>query len=439
MTAINISSDIATSFTTVSDIFIDQYMPKANGEFVKVYLYLLRATGSGAGIATISEIADHFSNTEADIVRALNYWASEGILQVQTGADGQIIGINLCSLSVSGMQAAQSNIQSAVADNAAQNNLQNSVVNNAAQNNLQNGVVNNAAQNNLQNGMVNNAAQNSLQNGVVNNVAQNISTADIQMQDSVVEKLKSQTTDKPASSQKEYTLDEIKEFRKNPDISELFFIIETYLKHTLSSTDTNMVLYWLDVLHFSTDLVEYLVEYCITKGHSSLRYMNKVALGWADAGIKTVDQAKDDAAAHSQIYYSVMKALGITGRNLVDSEVSLINKWVGEYGFDIELVKAACSKTISAIQKPSFEYTDSILANWKKKDVHTLKDVEVLDANFAKANKASATGSSQGTNAANGSSKPKSNNSSSKNKFNNFNQRNNDYDKLEKLFLNSTV
>lgn len=413
MTAINISSDIATSFTTVSDIFIDQYMPKANGEFVKVYLYLLRATGSGAGIATISEIADHFSNTEADIIRALNYWASEGILQVQTGADGQIIGINLCSLSVSGMQAAQSNIQSAVADNAAQNNLQNGVVNNATQNNLQNSVVNNAAQ--------------------------NISTANIRMHDSVVEKLKSQTPDKAASSQKEYTLDEIKEFRKNPDISELFFIIETYLKHTLSSTDTNMVLYWLDELHFSTDLVEYLVEYCITKGHSSLRYMNKVALGWADAGIKTVDQAKDDAAAHSQIYYSVMKALGITGRNLVDSEVSLINKWVGEYGFDIELVKAACSKTISAIQKPSFEYTDSILANWRKKDVHTLKDVEVLDANFAKANKAPATGSSQGTNAANGSSKPKSNNSSSKNKFNNFNQRNNDYDKLEKLFLNSTV
>lgn len=413
MTAINISSDIATSFTTVSDIFIDQYMPKANGEFVKVYLYLLRATGSGAGIATISEIADHFSNTEADIIRALNYWVSEGILQVQTGADGQIMGINLCSLSVSGMQAAQSNIQSAVADNAAQNNLQNSVVNNAA--------------------------QNILQNSVVNNAAQNISTVNTRMHDSVVEKLKSQTPDKAASSQKEYTLDEIKEFRKNPDISELFFIIETYLKHTLSSTDTNMVLYWLDELHFSTDLVEYLVEYCITKGHSSLRYMNKVALGWVDAGIKTVDQAKDDAAAHSQIYYSVMKALGITGRNLVDSEVSLINKWVGEYGFDIELVKAACSKTISAIQKPSFEYTDSILANWKKKDVHTLKDVEVLDANFAKANKASATGSSQGTNAANGSSKPKNNNSSSKNKFNNFNQRNNDYDKLEKLFLNSTV
>ena len=413
MTAINISSDIATSFTTVSDIFIDQYMPKANGEFVKVYLYLLRATGSGAGIATISEIADHFSNTEADIVRALNYWASEGILQVQTGGDGQITGINLCSLAVTGMQAAQSNIQSSVADNATQNNMQSGVINNAVQNNMQ--------------------------SNVDNNTAQNISDADSQVQDSVMEKLKNQATDKPAPSQKEYTLDEIKEFRKNPDISELFFIIETYLKHTLSSTDTNIVLYWLDELHFSTDLVEYLVEYCITKGHSSLRYMNKVALGWADAGIKTVEQAKENTAAHSQIYYSVMKALGITGRNLVDSEVSLINKWVGEYGFDMELVKAACSKTISAIQKPSFEYTDSILTNWRKKDVHTLKDVEVLDANFAKANKATGSGSSQGANAANGFSKPKSNNSNSKNKFNNFNQRNNDYDKLEKLFLNSTV
>ena len=156
MTAINISSDIATSFTTVSDIFIDQYMPKANGEFVKVYLYLLRATGSGAGIATISEIADHFSNTEADIVRALNYWASEGILQVQTGADGQITGINLYSLAVSGMQAAQNDIQSAVADNAAQNILQSNVVNNAVQ---------------------------------------NISGADSQVQDSVVKKLKSQAAE----------------------------------------------------------------------------------------------------------------------------------------------------------------------------------------------------------------------------------------------------
>ena len=60
------------------------------------------------------------------------------------------------------------------------------------------------------------------------------------------------------------------------------FIIETYLKHPLSSTDMNAVFFWYDGLKFSRELIEYLVEYCITTGHSSLRYMDKVALGWAD-------------------------------------------------------------------------------------------------------------------------------------------------------------
>ena len=31
-----------TDLTSVSNLFIDEYMPNANGEFVKIYLYLLR-------------------------------------------------------------------------------------------------------------------------------------------------------------------------------------------------------------------------------------------------------------------------------------------------------------------------------------------------------------------------------------------------------------
>lgn len=31
--------------TILSNIFIDRFMPKANGEFVKVYIYLLRMLG----------------------------------------------------------------------------------------------------------------------------------------------------------------------------------------------------------------------------------------------------------------------------------------------------------------------------------------------------------------------------------------------------------
>ena len=393
MATISISSDIATSFTTVSDIFIDRYMPKANGEFVKVYLYLLRAIGSGNGMASISDIADHFSNTENDVIRALNYWASMGILKLSTDAQGNITALNVPVLTDNGAAGAvgtdmtvNGNVQDAgSADRVMTANAQ--------------GV------GNMQG---------------AGNAALNNNTAD-----------SSKAAGAPRiEKRKEYILDEIKVFRNDPDVSELFFIIETYLKHTLSSSDTNLVLYWLDELHFAPDLIEYLVEYCITKGHSSLRYMDKVALGWADAGISTVEQAKDDAAAHSQIYYAVMKALGITGRNLVDSEITFINKWSGEYGFDIELIKEACGRTISNIHQPSFEYTDSILNNWRKKNVHSKKDIEVLDESFAKNRK------SQSAAAADSKAKagdPK------KNKFNNFNQRSHDYDKLEKLFLNSSV
>lgn len=61
-----------------------------------------------------------------------------------------------------------------------------------------------------------------------------------------------------------------------------------------------------------------------------------------------------------------MKAFGISGRNLVESEVAFIEKWTGTYGFSIELVTEACKRTMQAIHQPSFEYTDSILGNWHK-------------------------------------------------------------------------
>ena len=407
MATISISSDIATSFTTVSDIFIDRYMPKANGEFVKVYLYLLRAIGSGNGVASISDIADHFSNTENDVIRALNYWASMGILKLSTDAQGNITALNVPVLTNNGAAGAVGTDMTVNGNVQGAGNTGNVITANM------DGVTPNAIN-------ATTTAAGSTDSQISGNAALNNNTTD-----------SSKAAGAPRiEKRKEYTLDEIKVFRNDPDVSELFFIIETYLKHTLSSSDTNLVLYWLDELHFAPDLIEYLVEYCITKGHSSLRYMDKVALGWADAGISTVEQAKDDAAAHSQIYYAVMKALGITGRNLVDSEITFINKWSGEYGFDIELIKEACGRTISNIHQPSFEYTDSILNNWRKKNVHSKKDIEVLDESFAKNRK------SQSATAADSKAKagdPK------KNKFNNFNQRSHDYDKLEKLFLNSSV
>ena len=122
-----------------------------------------------------------------------------------------------------------------------------------------------------------------------------------------------------------------------------------------------------------------------------------------------------------------MKAFGISGRNLADSEMEFVNKWSKDYAFDIEIIQEACKRTISATQKPSFEYADSILTNWYNNQVHTMKDVEALDVAFSKNKRPASTTSSQ------------SSNSSKKNKFNNFQQRSYSAEEMEKLWLTTSI
>ena len=58
--------------TILSNTFIDNYMPEANGEFVKVYIYLLRALSSAPVSFSLEQMADRLLCTERDILRALN-------------------------------------------------------------------------------------------------------------------------------------------------------------------------------------------------------------------------------------------------------------------------------------------------------------------------------------------------------------------------------
>ena len=63
--------------TVIANEFIDRYMPLANGEYVKVYLYLLRHQGKEV---EVPEIADALNHTESDIKRAVAYWIRQGLL-----------------------------------------------------------------------------------------------------------------------------------------------------------------------------------------------------------------------------------------------------------------------------------------------------------------------------------------------------------------------
>lgn len=490
MSDIQLYSECLCNDTIVPNNFIDQYMPDANGEFVKVYLYLLRCLHSGNAGCTVSAIADRVNHTENDVVRALNYWEKQGLLALMRDTDSNIRQIRFLSPDREGKTAAAG---SRIAAEAAGSGI-------AAGTAAGPGIVSGAA------GPSPSAKASAREEFAAEPAASPAFTAETavtpmsavrsatatvfaaeaaiatasavqpsvatvsaagaaapmfaaeaamvsasqpavtpasaagtaagsaftagQTPEPVPAALSPAQTPAPAgkktgaSRRKDYTLDEIDQFRKNPDISELFFVVETYMKHPLTQNDTNTLLYWHEELHFSTELIVYLLEYCISKGHSSMRYLDKVALGWHEKGITTVVQAKEDAAIHSQAYYGVMKALGITGRNLIESETSYIKKWTKEFGFDLPLIQEACSRTIAATHQPSFEYTDSILTSWHKNQVHTRADVEKLD---------SARSQTRRTPARTAEAPVK------KNAFTNFNQRSYDYDKLEELLLTTSL
>lgn len=82
MATLNLHNQINLDTVTVSGIFIDEYMPKANGEFVKIYLYLLRNWQRPNQTLSLSCMADVFHLTEQDVLRALSYWEKEGLLRL---------------------------------------------------------------------------------------------------------------------------------------------------------------------------------------------------------------------------------------------------------------------------------------------------------------------------------------------------------------------
>lgn len=379
MTKMQLMSEYPHNHISVPLVFIDKYMADANGEFVKVYLYLLRCMGASCAECSISAIADHFNNTEKDILRALKYWEKVGVLSLELNSKNQITGLLFKDLT----GGIQPDVQPFTEAKEPVKELAEPIA-----------------------------------------TTDSVLTTDQRKPTKTNEKSIGAQKQTSVTAKKEYSLDEIKALTNNHEVSELLFIIETYLKHPLNSSEMNTLFFWYDGLKFSGELIEYLVEYCITNGHSSLRYMDKVALSWADTGIDTIEKAKEQVSIRSKAYYSIMKAFGISGRNLADSEMAFVNRWSKEYGFDIELIQEACKRTISATQKPSFEYADSILTNWYNNRVHTLKDVAVLDDAFSKSKRQTTA-------------KPTT--TTKRNSFNNFTQRSYDSDELKKMLLTTSI
>ena len=365
MNTIHLRALSSSQVTVLSNIFIDQYMPGAGGEFVKVYIYLLRLLADPSASVCLPLLADRLNCTEGDISRALKYWSNEGLLILETDPSGELTGITLTEPSPDTQMELTATVsvpQSALAATAP--------------------------------------------------ISQTVSAATISTP---------QPDTAPSRSASALTPARIKELKENEDVAQLIYICEQYLGKTLTPTDTRKILFFYDELKMSVDLIDFLIQYCVGRGHKSMRYIETVAMAWSKEGITTVEMAKDSTSRYGRDYFTILKAMGITNRNPVDSEIVMMDTWLKDYGFSMDMIQEACSRTIMQTGQPSFQYAHKILTGWFKKGALTPESVHALDVQHQKRSQDNSRGRSQ---------TPKS-----PNRFNNFQQRNYDFKELEKQLL----
>ncbi len=364
MNRLHLHADYDCDSTIVSNIFIDRFMPYANGEFVKIYLYLLRCMTDRSANISISGLADFFNQTETDVCRALKYWDKQGVIRLTADNSGsQITGITFIDLSQ-------------LSDSGA--------------------------------------------NVISYNSHHSQPDYDNAPMDLTIETPRKPSVDTRIS----YTPKQVSALKESSDdFSMMLYGVNTLLGGTLSTSEMSTLAYLYDTLHFSSELIEYLIEYCVTNGHKSFRYIEKVALAWSEKGITTVREAKCANLNYNDAIYNVLEAFGITNRSAAKIELDYITKW-NEMFHNTSIIIEACNRTMKATHQPSFEYADTILTRWKEANVKDSDDIKKIDENYEKSQadkKRSTTNANKNIN--------------SKNRFNNFHQRDIDMDSLEKALL----
>ncbi len=403
MSSILLHSKGGRQVTSVPNLFIDNYMSEANGEYVKVYLQLLRMLGQDTTEFSLGSLADRLDYTEKDVQRSLNYWEKKNLLQLDYSSTGQLTGIEVKELEGEGAG------RSASAGAGASASLS-SVTSSGAGEGASASVIAVAGE----------PAGDAVDSPVVAGGAVSAVAGE-----PVVDATAEPVVEIPQEP-RQYTPQELKELSEKDDIQQLMAIAPQYIKRPLNSKDSNYLLFWYDDLGFTADLIDDLMQYCVGSGHTRFSYMNQVALEWKELGITSLSQLSDHDNILSHSHRSIIKALGLTRSKLVPAELAFVEKWLGQYSFSLDIILEACNITMLNIGWGNFKYVDSILTGWHQKGVKHLEDLARLDKPSSKP----ATQQAQAKAAPRYQAKP--------NQFNAFPQREHDdayYQQLEQQLL----
>lgn len=346
MAQLKVYQENSSDVTVLPNIFIDEYMKEANDAQLKVYLYLLR-TMSAHLETSVSDIADQFNHTEKDVLRALKYWEKNKLLTLEYDDSKALTGIRLLELSPKA-QKAGSYPASVVTLPLTRVKAPASPVQAPA-----------------------------AQTDDLPEQSENASRA-------AFSKDNDNRFEKPT-----YTLDEIRAFKEKEETSQILFVVEQYIGKPLSPTEMRTILFFTDRLHFSEDLIDYLIQYCVEKGKKDFRYIEKVAISWAEEGITTPRQAAKAAQKYDKIVYDIMKALGKSS-NPTKAEADYVIKWTKSLGFTQDIILEACQRTVMATDKHRFEYADRILNSWHQNRVRHKADIRQLDEAYTQSRSVSA-------------------------------------------------
>lgn len=187
-----------------------------------------------------------------------------------------------------------------------------------------------------------------------------------------------------------YSQDEINAVATaNKQISGLFYQAETILDKVLTASEMEMFFSFNDWLGLPVEVILMLLAYAHKKGKTSKRYLETVAIDWAERGIVTFEAAEEHVSmleAADSAERQIRSVLGIYDRAMTQTEKKYIKKWIEEFESPIELITLAYDKTVAKTGKLAPGYMNSMLEDWYNKSITTVDEVRALDEEFYRAN-----------------------------------------------------
>ncbi|MBQ2890641.1 MAG: DnaD domain protein [Clostridia bacterium] len=190
------------------------------------------------------------------------------------------------------------------------------------------------------------------------------------------------------SSRPSYTHTEIdKTLSKNKEMSYLFSQSEKIMGKLLSSNDMEILYSFVDWLSLPVEVIIMIINYAVSVDKGNMRYIEKVAIDWADREINTYEKAEEyvkELEAIGSKARKICKILGISGRALSTTEKKYIDIWTTEKDIPLDLIPIAYDKTMlnTGGKKGWLSYMDKILSSWHDAGIRTQEELEKAEAHY---------------------------------------------------------